>query len=189
MTDRTSMPIMSCAAITSIPWAAIEAHERQAMANHGQTLARLAGRGGLGVCEAVAIIEDRRWHRMDKAVAEQRLLELCKPKLNSSDNKGRESRAMKIYIAGPMTGIPDLNYPAFDALAEKLRAAGHAVINPAENPVPPCGSWLGYMRMSVAQVSTVDCVVMLPGWESSRGATLEHHIAVQLKLEVQMPAG
>lgn len=91
---------------------------------------------------------------------------------------------MKIYIAGPMTGLPELNYPAFVSLAAQLRADGHAVINPAENPVPPCGSWLGYMRMSVAQVATVDCVVMLPGWEASRGATLEHHIATQLKLYV-----
>ena len=91
---------------------------------------------------------------------------------------------MKIYVAGPMTGLPDLNYPAFNLVAQQLRAAGHIVINPAENPTPACGSWLGFMRMSVAQVSTVDRVVMLPGWESSRGARLEHHIATELKLEV-----
>ncbi len=109
MTDRTSMPIMGCAAITSIPWAAIEEHGRQAMANHGQTLKRLAGRGGLGVCEAVAIIEDRRWHRMDKADAEQRLIELCKPKVSAAF--GRGSRVMKIYVAGPMTGLPGSQLP------------------------------------------------------------------------------
>lgn len=91
---------------------------------------------------------------------------------------------MKIYIAGPMTGLPKFNYPAFNSLAAYLRSHGHVVINPAENPVPPCGSWLGYMRMSVAQVATVDCVVMLPGWEASPGARLEHHIATQLKLYV-----
>ena len=39
--------------------------ESQADTNHGQTLSRLAERGGLGPCEAVAIIEKRRWRKMD----------------------------------------------------------------------------------------------------------------------------
>lgn len=33
---------------------------------------------------------------------------------------------MIVYIAGPMTGLPDLNYPAFNAAEEALTAAGHA---------------------------------------------------------------
>jgi hypothetical protein len=39
-------------------------NEQQAQRNHGQTLARLAERGGLSPCEAVAIAERRKWHRM-----------------------------------------------------------------------------------------------------------------------------
>ena len=39
---------------------------------------------------------------------------------------------MRIYISGPMTGHADHNFPAFDAAAERLRAEGHFVINPAE---------------------------------------------------------
>ena len=89
---------------------------------------------------------------------------------------------MRIYIAGPMTGRPRFNYPAFHAAAAVLRAAGHGVINPAENPVPSCGSWLGYMRMSVAQVASVDCLVMLPGWPFSKGARIEYLLAKLLCL-------
>lgn len=96
---------------------------------------------------------------------------------------------MRIYIAGKMSGLPDLGYPAFNAAAEKLRAEGHDVINPAENPEPPCGSWAGYMRMSVAQVATCDAILMMPGWESSKGATLERHIARALGLEVVYMGG
>ena len=91
---------------------------------------------------------------------------------------------MRVYIAGPMTGRPQFNYPAFHQAATLLRAAGYAVINPAENPAPLCGSWLGYMRMSVAQVASVDCVVMLPGWPFSKGARIEYLIAKLLGLGV-----
>jgi hypothetical protein len=38
----------------------------------------------------------------------------------------------KIYLSGPMTGLPDLNFPAFNAAASALRAKGLNVINPAE---------------------------------------------------------
>lgn len=96
---------------------------------------------------------------------------------------------MRIYIAGPCTGIEALNYPAFSAAAARLRAEGHDVINPAENPEPPCGSWTGYMRMSVAQVATCEAVAMLPGWESSKGASLERHIARALGMQVVYLAG
>lgn len=47
-----------------LPMALFEPHERQAQANHGQSLRRLNERGGLSACEAVAILEDRAWRRM-----------------------------------------------------------------------------------------------------------------------------
>lgn len=37
-----------------------------------------------------------------------------------------------LYISGPITGMPDLNFPAFHAAAAALRAAGYTVTNPAE---------------------------------------------------------
>jgi hypothetical protein len=89
---------------------------------------------------------------------------------------------MRIYIAGPMTGLPEFNYPAFNDAARTLRAAGHVVHNPAENPVPPCGSWLGYMRMGLKQIADADCLVLLPGWADSRGARIEHRLAIDLGL-------
>ncbi len=41
-----------------------------------------------------------------------------------------------IYISGPMSGLPECNYPAFNAAAAHLRALGYSVENPAENPDP-----------------------------------------------------
>lgn len=89
-----------------------------------------------------------------------------------------------IYVAGPMTGLPDFNYPAFNAAAAKLRAMGHTVLNPAENPTPPCGTWQAYMRMALAQLVQCECIVLLPGWTESRGALIERWLAQVLQIEV-----
>lgn len=88
------------------------------------------------------------------------------------------------YVAGPMSGLPALNYPAFHAAAAKLRAEGHHVENPAENPQPPCGTWAGWMRMAIRQLSHCDAVLLLPGWENSKGARLEAVIARNLELHI-----
>ncbi len=90
----------------------------------------------------------------------------------------------RIYVAGPMTGYKDLNFPAFHAAAGALRAQGHHVENPAEINADPNAQWLDCMRMDIARLVTCDAVYMLPGWEASRGARLEHSIAAGLSLEV-----
>lgn len=56
-----------------IPLPIIATHERQAMINHNQTLRRLAERGGLSACEAVCVLEDRRWAKMADEEAVSRL--------------------------------------------------------------------------------------------------------------------
>ncbi len=90
---------------------------------------------------------------------------------------------MRVYVAGPMTGYPDSNYPAFDAAARTLRGLGVTVENPAENPAPACGSWRAYMALAVAQLARCDCVVLLPGWERSKGARVEFDLARGLDMQ------
>lgn len=98
-----------------------------------------------------------------------------------------ESPVKRIYIAGPMTGMADLNYPAFNEAAERLRAKGWHVENPAENPVPHVDAaceWAAYMRMGVSQLMTCHAIYLLPGWEKSKGACIEHQLAQSLGMEV-----
>jgi hypothetical protein len=38
----------------------------------------------------------------------------------------------RLYLSGPMSNLPDLNFPAFHSMAARLRAAGHQVVNPAQ---------------------------------------------------------
>lgn len=91
---------------------------------------------------------------------------------------------IRIYLAGPMTGIADLNYPLFNREAERLRALGYEVENPAENKEPPCGSWEGYMRLGIGQLVTCDTIANLPDWQDSRGARMENQIAEQLGIKI-----
>ncbi|MCK9606229.1 MAG: DUF4406 domain-containing protein [Methylomonas sp.] len=90
----------------------------------------------------------------------------------------------RIYLAGPMSGIADFNYPAFNHAAEQLRAKGFVVENPAENTPPICNSWPGYMRIALRQMLTCDMVVFLPGWRQSKGAQLERQVANRLSIPV-----
>ena len=92
---------------------------------------------------------------------------------------------MKIYVAGPMTGIPEFNFPAFNAAAARLRAAGHEVINPAENEGGDTSkTWAYYMRQDLHHVLSVEAIAVLPGWQRSRGATLEVAVARALGLPI-----
>ena len=94
---------------------------------------------------------------------------------------------MRIYIAGPMSNLPDLNFPAFHAEAAKLRAAGHDVVNPAEINPDHSMSWHECMRRDIAQLVTCDAIRLLPGWDRSKGAQLEEHIAARLGLTIFNP--
>ncbi len=89
---------------------------------------------------------------------------------------------MKVYIAGPMTGLPEFNYPAFNDAEEQLRAIGHEPINPARRGVDPDWTWVDYMRHAIRDVTKADGIHLLEGWESSRGARLEATIADALGL-------
>lgn len=93
---------------------------------------------------------------------------------------------MILYIAGPMTGHPEFNYPAFRAAEAQLQAAGFETRNPVDaergNDTGQPQSWTWYMRRGLRMVTESDGVALLPGWEQSRGAILERHVAYQLEL-------
>lgn len=118
---------------------------------------------------------------------------------------------MKIYLAGPMRGIPEFNFPAFHAAAAKLRAEGHEVFNPAERDVErhggvdiSKGNTEGCEKQAAKQhgfdlrvalgedlawiCGQADAIALLPGWVDSKGARAEHATAVALGLQViQLP--
>ena len=98
----------------------------------------------------------------------------------------------RIYIAGPMTGIPAFNFPAFNRAAHILRALGYDVVNPAEldaGDVGPDGKatkpYTWYLRRDLRALLDCNAVALLHGWEDSTGATLEAHVAKALGMDVR----
>ena len=96
----------------------------------------------------------------------------------------------RLYVAGPMTGLPDHNYPAFDGAAALLAERGYPVENPAENEQlfkdrvsPP--HYTEYLRAGLAQLLRCDGVATLEGWWNSGGARWEVQTAGILGLEVR----
>ena len=94
---------------------------------------------------------------------------------------------MKIYIAGPMTGLPEWNYPAFNAAAAELRAAGHEVVNPAEmgakygtaDEINADSEKLAdLIHEELDAVADCDALYLLPGWEKSPGTRRELEVAL-----------
>jgi len=99
---------------------------------------------------------------------------------------------MKVYLAGPMRGYPNFNFPAFDFAAAALRSQGHEVFSPAErdreaygpevenNPTgdeskgPPGLTIRDCMLADTDWICRhAEAIALLPGWEKSRGALAE----------------
>ena len=106
-----------------------------------------------------------------------------------------ENNGLTIYIAGPMRGYPEHNFPAFFEAEKKWCKMGSAIkniYNPAKmdtdegfdpktltedrQHLKDC------MRRDLNAILECDAVVMLPGWEKSEGAKVEHALAVYLGL-------
>lgn len=104
------------------------------------------------------------------------------------------------YIAGPMTGYPEFNFPAFFAAQAKLEAEGWTVKNPAAkdsegdviaDPSFATGNandlvtngwdFRGAFSWDANAIIYGDGIYMLRGWEYSPGACAEHAIAKFIK--------
>jgi hypothetical protein len=82
-----------------------------------------------------------------------------------------------------MTGIPCKNVVVFHSWATRLRWKGHEVINPAEISGDG-GTWHDYLKADIKALCDCDTLAYLPGWESSKGAQLEIHLAHRLGIEI-----
>ncbi len=92
----------------------------------------------------------------------------------------------RVYISGPMTGLPGLNADKFDNAATELRYLGYAVCNPIETSAL-LGEHLThaqYLRFDFHRILEADFLVALPGWEKSKGARAEILMAIRMDVKV-----
>lgn len=88
----------------------------------------------------------------------------------------------RAYVAGPMTGLPDENFPAFFAAQARLESDGWIVINPARHGY--LSSRLTYeeaLTIDIADIRSLnpatDAMYLLYGWARSPGAWREYRVA------------
>lgn len=108
----------------------------------------------------------------------------------------------RIYLAGPMRGIKDFNFPAFHSAAAFLRSQGHIVFNPAEHDESKYGKGFNKSKtgdfkdipqFDLRKALTDDInyilkeatdIALLQGWENSTGAKTELSVAKSIGLGV-----
>lgn len=108
---------------------------------------------------------------------------------------------MRIYLAGPMRGLPEFNFPAFDKDARRIEALGHEVFNPADRDRSVGFSTKGMtgnedlakegfslreaLHADTEWISLhAEAIALLPGWEKSSGVAAEVALARALGLPV-----
>jgi hypothetical protein len=97
-------------------------------------------------------------------------------KMNYSEIEGK-----KVYVSGPMTGIKDFNYPAFECAELFFKNLGAVVYSP--HKAPCFKSWEDYMRYDIKMLCDCEYIFMLEGWENSKGAKIEKYIAESIGIK------
>lgn len=101
---------------------------------------------------------------------------------------------MRVYLSGAMTGVPQMNFPAFMVAAARLRAQGHQVFNPAEADIEKWGSMAEIEAKATYReclrtdlnwiLDHAEAIALLSGWEKSKGVAAELALSKALGLEV-----
>lgn len=103
--------------------------------------------------------------------------------LSNGETLGSDINGKRVYLSGPITNTK--NYKGLFMFAEELAALGDAeqIYNPAAQ-IPSSSSWEQAMHRCLSEIINYDTVVMLPGWNVSRGARLEHDVAIACGIRV-----
>jgi len=95
----------------------------------------------------------------------------------------------RAYLAGPMTGHVDYNYPAFHQAAAYYRSMGIDIVSPAELHGDDYSKTFDeYLAVDLAALKTCGTIILLLGWQDSRGAKVELCQAICDGLDIKLCA-
>jgi hypothetical protein len=90
---------------------------------------------------------------------------------------------MKVYIAGQITGLPkEVCEEKFQFAESRLTRLGFEAINPLK--IVSGSSWEECMKEDIKVLVDCDAILLLDNYSISKGALLEHQIAVSLGLVI-----
>lgn len=106
----------------------------------------------------------------------------------------------RVYISGPITGIPDKNKYAFEKYENRFKELNLDPVNPLKlfteqeallmdlklenNEITEKEYWAYFMKRDIAEMIECDIVAVLPNWENSKGANLEVYLARSLFMPI-----
>lgn len=89
------------------------------------------------------------------------------------------------YLAGPMSGYPEYNYPVFEDAARVLRMTGVKLVSPHEVAWPDnheklseTDLWEYMMKATGKALNNCQGIILMKGWPQSRGAKAELEFAM-----------
>ena len=92
---------------------------------------------------------------------------------------------MKVYISGPISGLPyEEVEKAFNEAEIRLQEQGYEVVNPLNNGLPRESTWNDHMRADLKLLLDCDAIYMLDGWTNSKGAEIEFNLAFDLRINI-----
>ena len=96
----------------------------------------------------------------------------------------------KVYISGPMSGLPNDNHDAFFTMEDRLKRAGYDTVNPARMTQEAINTGNGnltrqdFYRQDFRALCDCDAIILLDGWVHSHGARFERQLAVEIGCQV-----
>lgn len=93
---------------------------------------------------------------------------------------------MRIYIAGKITGLDHREvFEVFDRAVNIVAMAGHEPLDPMQLvDQTPGREYNEYLLDALAVFFTANAIYMLPNWQDSYGARVEHAIAVERRIPI-----
>lgn len=103
-------------------------------------------------------------------------------------------KKLKLYLSGPMSGLPNNNFESFDLFKQLIEEqTAYEVVSPAD-----LDRKLGYaggdtltgadlrkvLAQDIEELLSCDAIGLIPGWTESSGARVESHVAKALGLEL-----